>query len=80
MKILLVEDEKISRLTISDTLTKQGYEVTACETGRAGMEALEQDSFEVVITDLRLPDLNGLELVKLAKMRESSSAVIVITG
>ncbi len=80
MKILLVEDEKISRITLTDTLTKQGYQVTSCETGRAGKEALENDSFEVVITDLRLPDLDGLELVKLAKTRESGCTVIVITG
>jgi len=80
MKILLVEDEKISRITLTDTLTKQGYQVTPCETGRAGREALEKYSFEVVITDLRLPDLNGLELVKLAKLRENSCTVIVITG
>ena len=80
MKILLVEDEKISRITISDTLAKHGYQVTACETGAGGMQALETESFEVVITDLRLPDLNGLELVKLAKKRDNDCSVIVITG
>ncbi len=80
MKILLVEDEKISRITLTETLTKQGYQVTACETGRAGIDALEKSPFEVVITDLRLPDLNGLELVKLARTRDSGCTVIVITG
>jgi DNA-binding NtrC family response regulator len=80
MKILLIEDEKISRVTISDTLGKRGYEVTACETGRAGIDALEHDAFEVVITDLRLPDLNGLELVQMAKQKDSNCTVIVITG
>lgn len=80
MKILLVEDEKISRITISNTLAKHGYQVTACETGSAGLQALAGGSFDIVITDLRLPDLNGLELVKVARKRDSDSAVIVITG
>ena len=80
MKILLIEDEKTSRITLSDTLAKHGYQVTACATGQAGAAALETGPFEVVITDLRLPDLNGLELVKLAKKRDDSCTVIVITG
>ncbi|HNW60930.1 MAG TPA: sigma-54 dependent transcriptional regulator [bacterium] len=80
MKILLIEDEKISRVTIRDTLAKQGFQVMACATGREGLNALERESFEVVITDLRLPDITGLEIVKQAKARESSCTVIVITG
>ena len=80
MKILLIEDDKISRITLGDTLTKHGYQVTSCATGRAGADALEKTAFEVVITDLRLPDLSGLDLVKLAKAKESACTVIVITG
>ncbi len=80
MKILLIEDEKISRVTLRDTLTKQGYQVTACATGQEGIEALQQENVDVVITDLRLPDLNGLEIVKLARARDGGATVIVITG
>ncbi len=80
MKILLIEDEKVSRVTISDTLARHGYDVTACETGAEGKRALENKSFQVVITDLRLPDLNGLEFVKLAREYDSGCSIIVITG
>jgi len=80
MKILLIEDEKISRITLSDTLRKEGFEVIACETGLKGMELLEKEKFEVVITDLRLPAMNGLDIVKAAKEKNKECAVIVITA
>ncbi len=80
MKILLIEDEKISRITLNDTLRKEGHEVTPCETGVKGMEFLERKKFDVVITDLRLPKMNGLDVVKAAKEKSGDCAVIVITA
>ncbi|HNR67695.1 MAG TPA: sigma-54 dependent transcriptional regulator [bacterium] len=80
MKILLVEDDKMSRIALSDTLKKEGYNAIACENGNEGLEWLEEDHFEVVITDLRLPDINGLEIVKTAREKNKESTVIVITG
>ncbi|MCI0513599.1 sigma-54 dependent transcriptional regulator [candidate division KSB1 bacterium] len=80
MKILLIEDEKISRITLTDTLRKEGFEVTACETGLEGLEFLNQEKFEVVITDLRLPAMNGIDILKAAKEKNRACTVIVITA
>jgi DNA-binding NtrC family response regulator len=80
MKILLIEDEKISRITLSDTLRKDGYEVTACETGSTGLAEIQTNFFDVVITDLRLPQANGLDLLKAAKAKAANCTVIVITA
>ncbi|MBN1154414.1 sigma-54-dependent Fis family transcriptional regulator [candidate division KSB1 bacterium] len=80
MKILLIEDEKISRIILNDTLTKEGYEVTPCETGLKGLEHLDSNKFDVVITDLRLPSMNGIDIVKAAKEKNKDCTVIVITA
>ncbi|MBC7187626.1 MAG: sigma-54-dependent Fis family transcriptional regulator [Calditrichaeota bacterium] len=80
MKVLLVEDEKVSRIALSDALRKAGYQVVACESGNEGLEWIEEDHFEAVITDLRLPDLSGMEILKAAKQKDKDCAVIVVTA
>jgi len=80
MKILLVEDDKISRITLGETLEKEGYQIKLCENGHEGLEWLEEDHFDVVITDLRLPDISGLDIVKTARLKNQDGTVIVITG
>ncbi len=80
MKVLLVEDENVSRIALAEALRKAGYEVVACETGNEGLEWIEEDRFEAVITDLRLPDVDGIEILKAAKQKEKECAVIVVTA
>ena len=80
MRILLIEDEKISRITLSDTLTKAKYKVTACATGLEGLEAFRKNVYDVVITDLRLPKTNGLEILKEVKKTNASLPVIIMTA
>jgi len=80
MKILLVEDEKISRVTIHDTLQKKGHKVTACDTGRKGIEAFNKGDFDVVLTDLRLPSMTGIDILKYVKQKDESTFVIVMTA
>lgn len=80
MNVLLVEDENISRIALAEALRKAGYEVVACENGNEGLEWIEEDRFEAVITDLRLPDVDGIEILKAAKQKEKECAVIVVTA
>jgi nitrogen regulation protein NR(I) len=63
-KILLVEDDSAIVNTLSRVLADEGYEVTVEKTGDAGLTRAKADSFDVVITDLKLPGLSGLELVR----------------
>ena len=80
MKILLIEDEKITRITLTNTLRKEGYRVVNSETGKDGLEHFRRENFDVVITDLRLPKMNGLDILKAVKERSPDCFVIVITA
>jgi DNA-binding NtrC family response regulator len=80
MRILLVEDEKITRITLTQTLAKEGYDVTSSEDGRLGLTLLQTQTFDVLITDLRLPGVNGMELLKTAKERSPNCVVILMTA
>jgi DNA-binding NtrC family response regulator len=67
MKILVVDDEKIKRLTLADDLATQGHEVSMAGDGQEALEKLAQGRFDVVVTDLKMPKLDGLELLKRIK-------------
>ena len=62
--VLVIEDEKLMRVTIEDSLKASGYNVIACENGREGIAAFKDGPCDVVVTDIRLPDKNGLEILK----------------
>ncbi len=80
MKILLIEDEKITRITLTDTLSEEGYRVTACATGSEGLAAFQAERFDVLLTDLRLPAMSGIDILKMAKEKDPTCPVIVMTA
>jgi DNA-binding NtrC family response regulator len=80
VRILLVEDEKMTRAALGDTLSRQGHQVTACADGDAGLAALAADEFDVVLTDLRLPGADGLDILREAQRLGGRSKVIVMTA
>ncbi|HUT12266.1 MAG TPA: sigma-54 dependent transcriptional regulator [Thermoguttaceae bacterium] len=67
MKILVVDDEKMKRVTLADDLSTQGYEVVTADDGEQAWNHLEADRFDVVVTDLKMPKLDGIELLKRIK-------------
>jgi two-component system, OmpR family, alkaline phosphatase synthesis response regulator PhoP len=69
-KILLVEDEKHLAKGLSYNLGKEGYQVTVAEDGLAALDCLREDSFDMMILDLMLPKMGGMEVVK--KVRETN--------
>ncbi len=78
--ILIVDDEPLIRLSMGDALQASGYEVTAAATGPEGLEAFNRRPVEMLITDLRLPGMSGLDLLRAAKERSSKTEVIMITA
>ena len=78
--ILVVEDEAGTRATLSAILEDAGYEVTGLEKGVEAREMIRSHSFNVIITDIRLPDVDGLEILELAKEINPDVAVIMMTG
>lgn len=77
--ILLIEDEKIMRITLEDTLKTAGYEVVSFETGREALNALRDNRFSVVVTDVRLPDIDGINILR-EITRTGDTQVIVMTA
>ncbi|MBM3324162.1 MAG: sigma-54-dependent Fis family transcriptional regulator [Calditrichaeota bacterium] len=79
-RILVVDDEESMREFLNVVLSKEGYSVYAVGSGKEALEALAQDNFALLISDLRMPEMSGLELVALARKRHPQLAVIVITA
>ena len=79
-KILVVEDEKTIRAALGGILQDQGYQVTTCQNGREGNRCIRRILPDVVIGDLRLPDISGFELLETLKEIKPEAAFILITG
>jgi DNA-binding NtrC family response regulator len=79
-KILLVEDDKNQRGIIKSILTKEGFFVEDAGTGRAGIDLLRLSPFDVVLTDLKLPDMEGTEILKEVRAQNRPCHVIIITA
>lgn len=79
-RILIIDDEPLMRMSISDALKDDGYEVLEAGLGKEGITLFRDNSFDIVITDLRLPDLNGLEVLKACKRYSPDTMVILITA
>ena len=79
-RILVVDDEKSMRDLLSITLEKEGYDVLTAAGGEPAIEALHRESVDAVITDLRMPKVDGLQVLRAAKEVSPDTAVIVITA
>ena len=79
-KILVVDDDKLVRNFLVEALQRKGFDAWMAENGKSALNMLRETSFDIVLTDLKLPDINGLEVLKCAKELHPSTAVIVITG
>jgi len=79
-RILVVEDEPDLRKVLSTLLKRGGYTVDLAETGLLGCERLQQEVYDVVITDLRLPGADGLQVLRTSKSLYPDSPVIIITA
>jgi len=78
--ILVVDDEGAIRYSIGKTLQKIGYQVSMAASGEEALELMSSQSFDVVLTDVRMPGLTGVELLARIKERAPDSIVILMTG
>ncbi len=78
MRILVVNDEKIKRITLADDLASQGHEVVAAAEGAEALGKLKQERFDVVVTDLKMPGIDGLELLKRIKEGPPSDVHVIL--
>jgi DNA-binding NtrC family response regulator len=78
--ILVIDDEPLIRMTVQDALAAEGFRVTTAETGQKGIDLFRNKHVDVVITDLRLPDLDGVQILKQIKILNPESQVLMITA
>lgn len=79
-KVLLVEDSPTQAVEITALLQEAAHEVRHVHNGREGLEALANDSLDIVVTDLEMPDINGLQLVEAMRMDFAHVPAILVTG
>ena len=79
-KILIIDDNNDICLLLERFLSKQGYKTASVQRGDDGLTLLRKEAFELVICDFKLPDIDGLEMLRRIKVMHPTTAVIIITG
>lgn len=80
VKIMLVDDEAIVGLRLKPILEKSGYIVETFTDGKKAFERLQEIPFDIVVTDLKMPNIDGMELFQYTRERWPATRVIIITG
>ncbi|HEX9614300.1 MAG TPA: response regulator, partial [Bacteroidota bacterium] len=79
-RILIVDDEQIIRESLVFVLRKEGYEVEEASNGMAGLRKHEERPFDIVITDIEMPELRGIDLLERITQRTPQTFVMIITA
>ena len=79
-KILVIDDDPFVQRTLTDILKYKGYETEISGNGEDGLKKIKRRVFDVILLDLRLPDKDGVEILKEIKMIRPDAIVIMLTG
>ncbi len=79
-RVLAVDDERVALRNLVHILTKEGYQVTGAESGPAGLRALDEGEYDLVLTDLRMERVDGMQILRHCRERHPETAVVMITG
>lgn len=79
-RLLIVEDEETLRASLKRVFSKDGYQAEAVENAEAALEMLEKDIYDIIITDIILPGIDGIELLKRIKEKFPDQIVIIVTA
>ena len=79
-KVLIAEDEKNFSLILQKELVRRGYDVSVAHDGRSAVEFCDKVDYDVVVMDIMMPNLNGVEALKVLKQADPSPEVIMLTG
>jgi DNA-binding NtrC family response regulator len=79
-RILVIDDESVICAACRLVLAEKGHRVDHCLTGNAGLQAIEGGQYDLILLDVKLPDVDGMEILKSVKEKGSGPVVIVMTG
>jgi DNA-binding NtrC family response regulator len=79
-KILVIDDEEIVRISCKKCLVPEGYDVSVAATGIEGMKLAKENRYDLILTDLKMPDMDGMEFLVSMKETQHEVKVIMITG
>ena len=79
-RILVVDDEPSQRELVGGFLSKHGFDVVEAGSGRDAIARFKQEAFDLVLTDQRMPDLSGLEVLEAVRSASPEAAVVIVTA
>lgn len=79
-RILVIDDDPIMRETIKDILQYEDYYVVDAADGREGMALLQKETFDMIVTDVLMPEKDGIEVIMEAKKRQPKIQIVAISG
>ncbi|HHS13103.1 MAG TPA: response regulator [bacterium] len=79
-RALIVEDEEPIRVLLEQALAGLGFTAASAENGREGLEALESGSYDLLLTDIRMPEMDGLTMIKRIRQKNNLIPILVITA
>jgi CheY-like chemotaxis protein len=79
-RVLVVDDELGIRLLLSETLEMEGFEVSVAEDGQESLDRMAAGDFDLVITDIRMPRVDGIEMIRRMQASGRKEKVIILTG
>ncbi len=79
-KALVIDDDAATLELMKFNLTSEGFEVTTAERGEKGIKLVEENDFDIILTDLNMPDFDGIEMVRRCKELSPETEIIMITG
>lgn len=80
LKVLVIDDERVICDGCDLVLTEKGHTVDYCKTGKTGLLAIERSTYDVILLDMKLPDIDGMEVLKRVREKTPAPCVIVMTG
>jgi len=80
IRVLVIDDDKGHAETLAEVVEREGHECSVAFTGAEGAEAIDNEDFDLILTDLVMHDVSGLEILRKAKSKSSETEVLVLTG
>jgi DNA-binding NtrC family response regulator len=80
IRILVIDDENVICDACELVLSEKGHQVDRCLTGRNGLQAIGQQAYDIILLDMKLPDIDGMEILQTVFQKTPIPCIIVMTG